>query len=184
MPKLLANLIRFVQDMKPMGYVCDGPSIRIYVDASLRYVGYASGHGQVCTEEISGLPADEILPREMFAINSAVMHVRSPCKMEVMTDSQACIEIFRTGRSDNDTCLLLLHQTLQHMAKYSMAVVLSYIESAKNPADAPSRMMMKGTLEKCYWTRPDITKEDIHAFYARPVASIRHGFSTFVFNLL
>lgn len=143
--KFLAELIRFIKYCPPLEYTTSGPTLAIYVDAVVGMLGFSNHDGtRTRSAKVMVSKDDSIIFFEMYAITTAVTSVNLPCQLVVYSDSQACIESFRTGKAENDSCLFFLHKTVQHCAKFGISLILRYVRSEDNPADAPSRAGKEG----------------------------------------
>jgi len=98
----------------------------------------------------------------------------------------ATIESFRTGRCNNDYCMMIMQQVMTHCAKHRISFILNYVPSEKNLADAPSRNLTEESVEplSCLQQINDITADDFYKFFSKPHQHIRHGESTFAFNMV
>ena len=75
----------------------------------------------------------------MFVILVAIQHAPEGSALRIFTDSQCCIAAIAKGVCKNYHLNLMCDIFWKTARKRRITPILHYVESEKNPADAPSR---------------------------------------------
>lgn len=100
--------------MPPQSYQSFGKTLAIFVDASNDAMGFAHPiEGAFARIDFDdSFVQKNIIVKEMLAIYRAIVTLKEPCQLRIYSDSMSNIESFRTGRADNDECMMLMHLAL------------------------------------------------------------------------
>ncbi len=140
--------------------------MRIWVDASLEYLGFA-GNGH----QMTGVMGKEkwgdkgILEKEMAAIYIAVGKAPPGINLRIYSDSMACLFAFRKGHCENKGVAELLEKTWNCANRKGIVFTIRHGPSEENKADYPSRNPCEGEFEDCFEEDSKMAIEEVLKFY-------------------
>jgi len=122
----------------------DRPTFIIYADASGSQFGYASmnakGKWLYYAEQIPRhLLERHINFKEMYCYDSIVTWVERCSNIFIFSDSQVGGAVYEKSRSQAIELNKLTKQILKRIHEKDLKVIVSYVKTEENPADAPSR---------------------------------------------